>query len=896
MKLNLAILSIFSLLCLTGCGGDSGSSGSVGGASPLASLENSVVQGRLRVGGLPVSNAEVQLRLGKQVLASTLSDELGNFFFDQESLSAEPVVAKGALGVDVSAMIDGARYSSVVQDGSEFVWVTEVTTLIHDYLESHPGATLEQADAAVGRSLGCPAGESVKTLSDSDIFDPATFQKQAESQGGDAALFAKVEAGLGVEVYDFSVADPYEALRFDGEDPHERVEAVQAKVGESDLEFGTTLGVLGTNLAQGLGWVVARLGTNTDPNLMEAVRPVVSLRDRLVQLQAKLQQEFPGSQWSSVLGGGPTLAILDQYTNELVSALDSRETPSDTPFVPPASVAAYLSKAMDEYSVETALMYANRFLNFSFTSPGQDTIMAYHKLQMARLGRSEPEPKLAFYDLRYNEITDQLLENLNFQLGGARFAIDMLANTAHSQFLKPQQANALALGTLRARELLVRGGLNMDLACRFRGARQLVPPKLDRDDVMVLPPSFPGPVPGTPTLLHRGLGTTTFTYHTGQGDLAAGLRSYIHQTVGHPWEDSENWVLPDLAQLEELEKIARAAGGGDVHQGLIKLGIVPPQTPAPIALLYKGAPGPTYATQTQRVRTGLGHYSQKEFSVARQQVWIMGSGLAEVGVFEAQQRGRVDASGARSVSIGGLFLRGSLSGNTQAQLQTVLSTGTAVKPTIEVSFSNDARAHATATYKFPTGQECSLDVTDRVCWQSNEPDLVEVSNLSGPYFPSGALLTTRPGNPIIRAALLVDPSQANSPGAYVTGSNQYLSSHGAEVRNIYVTPRNLTVTSVGSPAGYFSCTSFSASTFPAGRPTHHLKDVTNQPELNWTLRFADGQSVAANQAEIKPDGSLHIYDPTLPSGVYLVQAVLSGGDFVPPGAQFIDQAKIRLQL
>jgi len=102
--------------------------------------------------------------------------------------------------------------------------------------------------------------------------------------------------------------------------------------------------------------------------------------------------------------------------------------------------------------------------------------------------------------------------------------------------------------------------------------------------------------------------------------------------------------------------------------------------------------------------------------------------------------------------------------------------------------------------------------------------------------------------------------------------------------------------SLGSPAAYFYCTSFSASTFPQGRPTHHVEDVTNHPALNWTLRFADGRSVPAQQAEVSTafqgqssaGGILHIYDPALPAGTYLVQAVLNGA--------IIDQARVRIEL
>lgn len=159
------------------------------GRSP-GPLPAQVLQGRLKVGDLPVSHTEVQLRLNGQVLTSASSDELGSFQFDLQTPDlSKQVLGRGTQVADVVAIIDGPHYSSILQDGPEFVWVTELTTLVHDYMEDHPQATFEEADAAVGRSLGCPAGEAVEKLSDRDIFDPATFQQQADVHGGDQAFF-----------------------------------------------------------------------------------------------------------------------------------------------------------------------------------------------------------------------------------------------------------------------------------------------------------------------------------------------------------------------------------------------------------------------------------------------------------------------------------------------------------------------------------------------------------------------------------------------------------------------------------------------------------------------------------------------------------------------------------
>lgn len=188
---------------------------------------------------------------------------------------------------------------------------------------------------------------------------------------------------------------------------------------------------------------------------------------------------------------------------------------------------------------------------------------------------------------------------------------------------------------------------------------------------------------------------------------------------------------------------------------------------------------------------------------------------------------------------------------------------------------------ALATYQFANGQQCTLDVTDRVAWESDNPGSIEVSNLPGVHFPSGTLLTTRPGSANIKASFLVDGSKAGSPDGYVTGSNQYSSQSEAQVRNLTITPRNVILTSAG--AGKFFCTGFATST-PAGRPTHYALDVT--PTIQWSLLDPNGLMVPANRATIA-NGVLTVLDTTLPAGIYTVEARLNG---------LLDQVKIRLQL
>jgi hypothetical protein len=880
MKLSHSILSILAATCLVGCGGTN-ESGS-GGNSALAP-EQLPIQGKVQVGGLPLANTVVQLRIDGQVLATATSDQFGSFVFDTQpsGLQFSLPVATGSPKIDVTATIDGARYSSILEKGPEFVWVTELTTLVHDYLEAHPGTSFEDANTAVARSLGCPSGEEVEKLSDRDIFDPATFQKQADARGGDAALFAEVEAGLGTQIYNFAADDPYEALRLEGQDPHHRIEAVTLKAGEAARVYETLLGSLADDQKSPLGWVLARLAYNFDSRLGETVSQVLALLDSLNQLETELMPVLQRSQIFRDRNMSLILPVFNQYQAALASAVQSRTAALDTPDLHQPSLAALLQDP--RFGSVKAKDYADRFLNYTSVRPGDDTVLFYHRDQMQSLGRSTPDPRLSLYDLRYNAVTDKLLNNLNYHLGVVQMALDMLANSAH---IRPQLAQAIGDARLAALGG-ASSGFTSSYAAQYRILQQLVPPKLERDDIMVLPPTFPAVEPGTPTLLLRKLWTSYDLGGRPHIDFerwAFVHTSFLNESAGGPWKEvgltlpgfphgfysdadkRRKWVLPDENQMRELDKIAAAAGQGDARLGLVRLGLYPADATVPIRFLFRngywrlsepGSPGGSDAPLLNP-RDGDYHYAA-------------------------------------------LFVRSSVAGGTQEEYQSLLATGTEVKPRIDVSFGSNGRAVARATYNFPNGKTCTLDVTDRVLWRSDNVDCVEVSNLSGSDFPSGALLANGPGTANISASLLVDPTQPQLSDRFVTGTSQYTSRQGAQLRmrNISITPRNSVVTSAVDPV-YFSCTAFLASTFPSKRPTHQAQDVTSHPSVDWTIRDHSGLVVPSDRATISSvfngqsvvGGVLRILDPLVVGGEYTVEARLSGGDLVPAGTVLTDQTKV----
>ena len=903
MNLRHSCLSVLAAVWLAGCGGGSDSTLGTSGSGPATAdqLLSSVFLGRLNVGGVPVSNTEVKLRLSGREVASATSDETGDFRFDLESLDSDvksELLTRVAPGsADVVAIIDGARYSSAIPSGAQFAWVNEVTTLIHDYLEAHPGATFDEADAAVGRSLGCPAGERVETLSDEDIFDPATFQQQAASHGGDAAFFAEVEANLGIHGYDFSKPDPYNVLEYDGQDTHERENLLISPFGISDAVFGLGMGVLGDIGARAFGWVISRLGSNTDPTINEVVDRLVTLQGAISGLNAELNQQFALSAWRTALGNlSDSVTILDDYGRAIRSAGQNRDPVTDSPFIPPASVPTYLNQ--NNFSAENARFYANQFLNAIFgRTPGSEVVLSYHRAQMQALGRSNPAQVFGFYDLRYNQVTRQLQRNLNFSLSQVQRAADMLAETSHSQFLRAQNLSAPPLNTLpvdigAAREFLVRGGSDLDVANRMRRALQMVPPLLDRDDILALPPTFPAQVSGTPTLLLRSTWLTHMTHPDEFGNFPNAHRSFLQRTVGAPWGDVDNWSLPSLAQMREIDRIATAAGNGDARQGLIRLGIYPNAASVP-GFLYRDA-----ASSTGQ-RTVANRFGARIVRFSRFDVWLPTS-TREAGRVVNLQYERGDGA----AYLGALFVRGSLSGGTPEQFRTVLATGTTVRPTLSVGNIGDRQVTATGSYNFPSGQQFNLDLTTRVAWHSSNPNGIEVSNLSGAEFPQGTMISTRNEPATFTAALMVDQSRPLDADGYVTGQATLTTGYTTQVRNIAITPRNIIVTQGSNPRAYFYCTAFSSSQQPVGRPTHQTRDVTNSPFVDWTLRGPNGQVVPANQAVVTSafngqaalGGILRVLDPSLPSGVYTVEARLTGSDFQQSGSVFTDVARVRLDL
>jgi hypothetical protein len=902
-RLRLLSLLIFcSLFFLIGCGSSSLDQ-TANGNTNLHQFDRPI-GGAVFLRGEPVSEAQVQLRLNGNVLDRATTGETGDFLFlASKTPETFPLDRTDATALEVTTTVDGATLTASVPIGESYTIVNELTTLVHDYLLSHPGATYAEASRAVALSLGIPADEDLTRLSDSDIFDPATLVQVAEGQGGLNAFLSQLAPRCDSEDFDFSAPDPYRVLEVIGQDAHRRVDRSGTAVAASSI-FGfvgeyLAKKVLGKLESKAWGWFFGLFDSNTGPSLDDIVERLSAIEIALADLAEKLELEFTEQRlkdaFNTLSNSSSNLTSFAQFQRD---ANPERPPVTDEPAPISGVVTAYLDEvygASGRFSPISARAYATQFFDYMLNrTPSTSIVTEYNKFVTLNLGIA-PSSNLAFYDVRSNGLTRKLQDNLNFGISNIDLAMDMLVNASHSGFLLnpdlsgPYSGNRLPSDIGLARAFILAsstqsvGGTNDSAALRRR-ALQLVPPTLPRDDIMTLPMIT---VAGdTPTIAYRGgwRGTTNDPYTALYFPQAW---SEFPNRIGAPWKDNV-WLQTTRAQVQAIEALARTAGNTNVKAGFVRLGFFPNEASVPDYFVYAGSQVYTAQDPLGNLKVGL-------------QAHQLGAPNPVIVSFE-----RFDT---RDKKMGRLYVRSSLSGGTQAQANTILATGTTVKPTITVSEPSPGKLKAVANYQFSNGQKFDVEVTDRVEWLSSNTARVEVSNLdSDADNPAGTLILkmpTPPEEPVtITAALLTDFANPQAGSSYVTGTFEVEVANDQEtlpiLKEIEITPRNRIYTSTGTPAAYFYCSGFIGENRPSvDVDTFRANDLTNA--VTWTLLDSNGDPVNPSLATISnstgpsvPGGILRLLSSSL-GGTYTVRAEYRNSPSDPEPA-FVDETKIGVQL
>ncbi len=899
----LALLACWSLLLLAGCGSDSQGLTNNGNGATLSQVAGPL-SGAVSFRGEPVASIPVQLRLNGNLLESTTTSESGDFLLlPPETLQSLPLSRADTTSLQVVATVEGSTLTASLPVGESFINVNELATLVSDYLLSHPNATYAEASSAVALSLGIPVDEDLTRLSDSDIFDPATLVQVAEAQGGVNTFLSQLALRCDNENFDFSTPDPYRVLEVIGQDPHHRVDRSGKAVAASSI-FGfvgkyLAKKVLGKIEKEAWGWFFGLFGSNTGPSLEDVVEQLSAIELALADLAEKLKLEFTEQKLKDAINtlsnSSSNLATFAQFQRD---ANEQRQPVTDEPAPVSAVVTAYLDEvygASGRFSPISARTYAGQFFDYMLNrTPATSIVTEYNKFITLNLGIT-PSSNLAFYDLRSNGLTKRLQDNLNFGISNVDLAVDMLVNASHSGFLVnpdlsgPYAGNRLPSDIGLARAFILAsstqtvGGTNDSAALRRR-ALQLVPPTLPRDDIMTLP--MITSAGDTPTIAYRGgwSGTTNDPYSALHFPQAW---AQFPNRIGAPWKDNA-WLQTTRAQMQAIEALARTVGNTNIKAGLVRLGFFPNEASVPDYFVYAGSQVYTAQDPLGNLKVGL-------------QAHQLGVANPVIVPFE-----KFDS---RDKKMGRLYLRSSLSGGTQAQADTILATGTTVKPTITVSRPSPGKLKAVATYQFSNGQKFDVDVTDRVEWLSSNTARVEASNLdSDTDNPAGTLILKMPtpsGEPVtMTAALLTDFANPQSADSYATGELEVEVADNEEtlpiLTEIEITPRNRIYTSTGTPAAYFYCSGFVGENRPSTElNTFLVNDLTNT--VQWTLLDSNGDPVDPNLATISntmgpssPGGILRLLSSSL-NGTYTVRAEYFN-DVNDPEPAFVDETKIGIQL
>lgn len=447
-----------------------------------------------------------------------------------------------------------------------FCWLGPVSTIASRYRLAHPGVTIAAAEELAATQLGVPTtGDEHSDFGDThrSPFSWTQFVADAGATSIDAALDAVVAEIGAAAPRRHRRPHPYPAL-------HEAIYGGRLGAGDEEAfggNFGSWLmkGVLDDAhfelSASTAGWAISRLGlfNSTEQEITEAIE---AIQEDIAQLQAAAVSSTYQTAWQNTV----------QTVNPACIRIATVNSQWGSYLTPGTASAQQAALALRNYNVQLGGGMLQDLNTISDALVGRLTpngplasIYAAHLMQ-ERLGVQSPSKDLLYLDLRSNALLDEVRETQDYYLGHLLLSMHLQMEWANlDPFTFPITAgsgNPMASRLELLRQIAFgqpytsppRPGVFADIVA----AQQLVPPStIGSDDILI------DCATGGPALYWH----TAISYQYSVQDAQAALAS---QPIG-PWPAGA-FRLPTLDELQQLHGRAKAAGDGDVGEGLRRLG------------------------------------------------------------------------------------------------------------------------------------------------------------------------------------------------------------------------------------------------------------------------------------------------------------------------------------
>lgn len=443
---------LVSLVVLTaGCGSEQESI-FTGGSSLTTQVPSQPVFGKANL-GVPFGGGVARaVALDNSTIATSPVDAGGNFRFDSAALPSDfrVVVADSdnsiTLASDVRGFIPGTE---------RFFWVTGPTSLVSAYLASHPGETLEGAEARARRVLGLRShvdlGAGVEESGRSP-FSHLAFMVEASQAGGLDPFVRQLVVEMEQANQSIDITPRFQLTRSDfsaslsGLEPGARAIAlllqsneilqlsVVGDVFEDSLKFvgqGVAGSIINSATSASWTWLSSQLGlsygTTNQLNEIEG-----QLNDLIGEIAA-FETSVADTNYSNAAAAINTDAIdpLNTLQSNLTTASSGFDpTGNDFTTINGQSQSVQtLLNTLGQFDAENALQEIQNYMLGTNNQTNMNTLAL--ELSVTNVLGVDAPARFARMPWRKNSWLDTALKNQNFYTGYQNLSANWLAESAH---------------------------------------------------------------------------------------------------------------------------------------------------------------------------------------------------------------------------------------------------------------------------------------------------------------------------------------------------------------------------------------------------------------------------------------------------------------------------------
>jgi uncharacterized protein YceK len=426
----LLVSSLLSIV-LAGCGSESDLT-SGGGISGAGQTYYGTVYTKEFIANAPVEILDAR---GTKIFYTTTTDSGGGIEVNPFFPAPNPLLIRVTTG-------DGLTLEREVENfDGRHLWVNVLTTLVARHHAAHAELTLAQSEAAVREALQIPAGVSFDGISDLSWspFSHSVFFRAADAEGGFAAYLPRLLAAIESQQSPSFTRQPTTGSL--GVFFPRQIAAKELGEYAVSLAESAASSVLTSAGSSILGKICAAAGLNVgSAGSYNAIQSdLAEIQSSLENLTEQLVIDSSRAEYNAILNSvNDDKALLKQLSGLLEQVRqqaenDATQFGTDKPRTTPPAVQTFLDFEVNENF--DARASGTKIADLTVTKTDSNATLALGKAIEATLGISDPSRDYANYEMRRDDLTEELQNNFNYFAGLTVEAENIATEFSNTQYL-----------------------------------------------------------------------------------------------------------------------------------------------------------------------------------------------------------------------------------------------------------------------------------------------------------------------------------------------------------------------------------------------------------------------------------------------------------------------------